>query len=43
MKNYTHWPKATNFPETATYAIDFGPGGLRQISSADDVWKYLIG
>ena len=23
-----HWAKATNFPETATHAIDFGPGGL---------------
>ncbi|KAG8968299.1 3-oxoacyl-[acyl-carrier-protein] synthase [Tulasnella sp. 419] len=22
-----HWVKATNFPETATHAIDFGPGG----------------
>ncbi|EKM78079.1 hypothetical protein AGABI1DRAFT_61049 [Agaricus bisporus var. burnettii JB137-S8] len=23
-----HWTKATDFPETATHAIDFGPGGL---------------
>ena len=23
-----HWAQATNFPETATHAIDFGPGGL---------------
>lgn len=23
-----HWTKATNFPKTATHAIDFGPGGL---------------
>ena len=23
-----HWTKACNFPETATHAIDFGPGGL---------------
>ena len=23
-----HWLKATNFPETATHAIDFGPGAL---------------
>jgi fatty acid synthase subunit alpha len=22
-----HWTKATNFSETATHAIDFGPGG----------------
>ena len=28
-----HWPKATNFPETATHAIDFGPGGLSGIGS----------
>jgi len=26
-----HWTKATNFPETATHAIDFGPGGLSGI------------
>ena len=26
-----HWAKATNFPETATHAIDFGPGGLSGI------------
>ena len=23
-----HWTKATDFPETATHAVDFGPGGL---------------
>ena len=23
-----HWTKACNFPETATHAIDFSPGGL---------------
>lgn len=23
-----HWAKATDFPETATHAIDFGPGGI---------------
>lgn len=23
-----HWTKATNLPESATHAIDFGPGGL---------------
>ena len=28
-----HWPKATNFSETATHAIDFGPGGLSGIGS----------
>ena len=28
-----HWPKATNFPETATHAIDFGPEGLSGIGS----------
>ena len=22
-----HWTKATNFPPTATHAVDFGPGG----------------
>lgn len=22
-----HWVKATDFPETATHAVDFGPGG----------------
>ena len=22
-----HWSAATNFPETATHVIDFGPGG----------------
>ncbi|RPD59601.1 fatty acid synthase [Lentinus tigrinus ALCF2SS1-6] len=26
-----HWSQATNFPETATHAIDFGPGGLSGI------------
>ncbi|KAG8905251.1 3-oxoacyl-[acyl-carrier-protein] synthase [Tulasnella sp. 403] len=26
-----HWAKATNFPDTATHAIDFGPGGLSGI------------
>lgn len=26
-----HWSKATNFPETATHAIDFGPGGASGI------------
>jgi len=26
-----HWTKATNFPETATHAIDFGPGGVSGI------------
>jgi len=26
-----HWMKATQFPETATHAIDFGPGGLSVI------------
>ena len=26
-----HWTKATNFPETATHAIDLGPGGLSGI------------
>ncbi len=26
-----HWTKATNFPETTTHAIDFGPGGLSGI------------
>jgi fatty acid synthase subunit alpha len=25
------WTAATNFPETATHAIDFGPGGLSGI------------
>ena len=28
-----HWPKATDFSETATHAIDFGPGGLSSIGS----------
>jgi hypothetical protein len=28
-----HWPKATNFPETVTHAIDFGPSGLSGIGS----------
>ena len=26
-----HWAAATNFPETATHAVDFGPGGLSGI------------
>ncbi|EAU85370.1 fatty acid synthetase alpha subunit [Coprinopsis cinerea okayama7 len=26
-----HWTKATNFPETATHVIDFGPGGASGI------------
>lgn len=26
-----HWTKAANFPETATHAIDFGPGGVSGI------------
>ena len=26
-----HWPKTTNFSETATHAIDFGLGGLSGI------------
>ncbi|KAG8974078.1 3-oxoacyl-[acyl-carrier-protein] synthase, partial [Tulasnella sp. 427] len=26
-----HWAKATGFPDTATHAIDFGPGGLSGI------------
>ncbi|KAI0950742.1 hypothetical protein AcW1_007973 [Taiwanofungus camphoratus] len=26
-----HWSKATDFPETATHVIDFGPGGLSGI------------
>ena len=26
-----HWAKAANFPETATHAIDFGPGGVSGI------------
>jgi fatty acid synthase subunit beta len=26
-----HWARATNFPETATHALDFGPGGLSGI------------
>jgi hypothetical protein len=26
-----HWSKATDFPESATHAIDFGPGGLSGI------------
>jgi fatty acid synthase subunit alpha len=26
-----HWAKAVNFPETATHAVDFGPGGLSGI------------
>jgi fatty acid synthase subunit alpha, fungi type len=27
-----HWAKATNFPETATHAVDSGPGGMSGIS-----------
>ncbi|KAL1666812.1 acyl transferase domain-containing protein, partial [Schizophyllum commune] len=26
-----HWDRATNFPDTATHAVDFGPGGLSGI------------
>ena len=26
-----HWSLATNFPETATHAVDFGPGGMSGI------------
>ncbi|KAJ7745730.1 fatty acid synthase [Mycena metata] len=26
-----HWSAATNFPESATHAVDFGPGGLSGI------------
>ncbi|KAI0067274.1 fatty acid synthase [Artomyces pyxidatus] len=26
-----HWTKATNLPETATHAVDFGPGGISGI------------
>ena len=28
-----HWPKATNFSETATHAVNFGLGGLSSIGS----------
>lgn len=28
-----HWTVATNFPDTATHAIDFGPGGLSGIGN----------
>jgi len=28
-----HWTKATQFPQTATHAIDFGPGGLSGVGS----------
>lgn len=28
---HIHWSTATNFPETPTHAIDFGPGGLSDI------------
>ncbi|KAF7326260.1 Fatty acid synthase [Mycena kentingensis (nom. inval.)] len=28
---HIHWPAATNFPETATHAVDFGPGGVSGI------------
>lgn len=26
-----HWTKAIDFPESATHAVDFGPGGLSGI------------
>ncbi|KAL0065236.1 fatty acid synthase alpha subunit Lsd1 [Marasmius tenuissimus] len=26
-----HWSKATNFPDSSTHAVDFGPGGLSGI------------
>lgn len=26
-----HWTEATNFPKSATHALDFGPGGLSGI------------
>ncbi|KAK7690523.1 hypothetical protein QCA50_005621 [Cerrena zonata] len=29
--SHIHWSKATNFPETATHAVDFGPGGASGI------------
>ena len=28
---HNHWPKATNFPDSATHAVDFGPGGVSGI------------
>ena len=28
-----HWAKATDFPESATHAVDFGPGALSGIGS----------
>ena len=28
---HMNWAKATDFPETATHAVDFGPGGLSGI------------
>ncbi len=28
---HIHWAKATAFPEAATHAVDFGPGGLSGI------------
>jgi fatty acid synthase subunit alpha, fungi type len=28
---HIHWPLATDFPESATHAVDFGPGGLSGI------------
>ena len=28
-----HWTKATDFPENATHAIDFGPGGLSGVGA----------
>ncbi|KAF8753393.1 fatty acid synthase [Rhizoctonia solani] len=30
---HIHWTKATAFPDSATHAIDFGPGGLSGIGS----------
>ena len=29
--SHIHWTKATNFPESATHAVDFGPGGVSGI------------
>ncbi|KDQ57051.1 hypothetical protein JAAARDRAFT_35647 [Jaapia argillacea MUCL 33604] len=31
LTKHMHWTVATQFPETATHAIDFGPGGLSGI------------
>ncbi|KAG8716660.1 3-oxoacyl-[acyl-carrier-protein] synthase [Ceratobasidium sp. 394] len=31
FSNHIQWAKATAFPDTATHAIDFGPGGLSGI------------